>query len=400
VTGHRYNIISGDSHLDIRADRWTPHVAARWRDRAPRMATLANGADAMLLENRPPHSPGATTITGIPYEQHGLQEKKYAGPGTGSPQQRVREQDQDGVDAELLFTHAGYQSFWRGIRDDDAYRAVIRGYNEWLVQEYCAYDPARLIAMGVIPDTGVRDAIEEMTYCASVGLKGVNLARFPSGKSYATPEDDEFWSESLRIGMPVASHTNGGTTRFTNQGPIYQHKRTPSDTTHSRDPMPLLFRFCGENAMAPLQMAMTGLFDRFPELRIYWSESQAGWLPYALFQYDDNFERNRYWAEREWGMEPPQKKPSEYLLQNSLWGFLKDPLAVRLRHDIGVENLLWGSDFAHATGDWPHSRQVIDEMFAGVPDDERYLMLAGNAVNFYHLDAEAKRSVAPATVTA
>jgi hypothetical protein len=64
---------------------------------------------------------------------------------------------------------------------------------------------------------------------------------------------------------------------------------------------------------------------------------------------------------------------------------MKDPLGVRLRHDVGVKALLWGSDFAHATGDWPESRRVIDETFAGVPPDERYAMLAGNAIEFFKL---------------
>jgi len=65
---------------------------------------------------------------------------------------------------------------------------------------------------------------------------------------------------------------------------------------------------------------------------------------------------------------------------------MRDPLGVRLRHDTGVSQLMWGSDFAHAAGDWPHSRRVIEESFAGVPEEERYRMLAGNAVEFFRLD--------------
>ena len=83
--------------------------------------------------------------------------------------------------------------FWRGIADDEAYKAMIRAYNQWLAEEYCAYSPNRLIAMGVLPDTGVDDAVAEMEYCAGAGLKGVNLHRFPAGQSYVTPDDDRFW---------------------------------------------------------------------------------------------------------------------------------------------------------------------------------------------------------------
>jgi hypothetical protein len=68
---------------------------------------------------------------------------------------------------------------------------------------------------------------------------------------------------------------------------------------------------------------------------------------------------------------------------------MRDPWGVKCRHDIGVDILLWGSDFAHATGDWPNSQKVINDTFAGVTKEERHKMLAGNAIRFFHLDAAA-----------
>ena len=383
-----YKIISADSHLDLRPERWTARVPKRWRDRAPRTVILANGNEAIIVENRPPRSPGATNITGIPYEQHGLQKYWFEGPGTGSPEQRIWEQDQDEVDAEVLFTHATYPLLWRGISDDEAYRAVIRAYNEWLAEEYCGHNPNRLIAMGVVPDTGVNDAIAEMEYCAKAGLKGINLHRFPSGKSHPTPEDDRFWAAALDMKFPVSSHTNGGTTRFSGSGPTFQYPIAPKGKLE-RDPVTLLFRFAGEQPMAPLQMAMAGVFDRFPNLKIYWAESQIGWLPYSFDQIDDNYERNRYWGERDFGLKPSAKRPSEYLRENCLWGFMRDPWGVKCLHEIGVDTLLWGSDFAHATGNWPHSMDIVNGTFVGVTEEERYKMLAGNTIRFFHLDAAA-----------
>ena len=172
------------------------------------------------------------------------------------------------------------------------------------------------------------------------------------------------------------------------KGPIFQYPQTPKDKA-DRDPVSLMFRFAGEQPIAPLQMAMAGVFDRFSDLKIYWAESQAGWLPYSFDQIDDNHERNRYWGERDFGFKAPARRPSEYLKANCLWGFMRDPWGVKCRHDIGVDILLWGSDFAHATGDWPNSQKVINDTFVGVTDEERYTMLAGNAIRFFHLDAAA-----------
>jgi predicted TIM-barrel fold metal-dependent hydrolase len=266
---------------------------------------------------------------------------------------------------------------------------MIRAYNEWLAEEYCAYNPHRLLGMGVIPDTGVDDAIAETAYCAKAGLKGVNLHRFPSGKGYVTAEDDKFWRAALDLDICVTSHTNGGTTRLgPRNGGVFQYPKVLVKAGGGeRDPVSLLFRFAGEQPMAPLQMAMAGVFDRFPRLKIYWAESQCGWLPYSFDQIDDNYERNRYWGERDFDFKGPRIKPSEYLKSQCLWGFMRDAWGVKCRREIGVDILLWGSDFAHATGDWPNSQRLLDETFAGVAAAERKKMVLDNAVRYFHLDA-------------
>lgn len=383
----KIQMVSGDSHLDIPPERWTHRVPARWKERAPRLIKLANGDDAFIVENRRPHAPGLQ-VTGVSYDQHDLHGISYYGPGTGTPQQRLKEQDEDGVDGEILYTHPVYLNSWRGITDDEPYKAMVRAYNGWLAEEYCSYAPDRLIAMGMIPDTGVDDAIEELNYCARMGLKGICIYKFPNGKGYPQSDDDRFWAAALGLNMPVTAHTNGGTTRFSREGPVFQYSRGPGKggaPIPGRDPVSLMVRFASDNALAPLQVAFAGVFDRFPKLRIYWAETQIGWLPYCLSQIDDNYERNRHWAYRQWGLERLKRQPSEYLRECNLWGFMKDPFGMRLRHEIGVKTLLWGSDFAHATGDWPHSRSMIEKNFVGVPDDERYAMLAGNAIGFFGL---------------
>jgi predicted TIM-barrel fold metal-dependent hydrolase len=308
--------------------------------------------------------------------------------GSGSPEERLGEQDQDGVDAEILFTHSTYLSAWRGIREDAGYRALIHAFNEFLVEDYCSYAPDRLIGMGIIPPTSLDDAVAELEYCARAGLKGVAIYRFPSGKSYPSSDDDKFWSRAVEIGMPITSHSSTGTTRFTSEGPVFQYPLNPEGAV-GRDPLTIeFFRFCGDAAFAPMQLAFAGVFDRFPDLRIYWAETQAGWLPFALWQIDDHYRRYRQLVEEQWGLDPLERKPSDYLRQQNLWGFLYDGLAVRMRHDTGVDALMWGNDFAHIASDWPNSQRIIDEMFDGVPDAERDAMVAGNAVRFFHLDKE------------
>jgi hypothetical protein len=182
----KYRLFSADSHLEISPQRWTHRVPAKYRDRAPRLIKLANGGDGVIVENRPMYVLGLA-IAGKPYERHELTGLTYEGSeGAGTPEQRLKEQERDGIDGEVLFTSAGNLSFWRGIRNDDAYLAVIHAYNEFLAEEYCAANRERIMAMGVIPSASVEAAVIEMEYCAKAGLKGVALNTFPSGKLYPT----------------------------------------------------------------------------------------------------------------------------------------------------------------------------------------------------------------------
>src|SRR5487761_1502104 len=116
-----------------------------------------------------------------------------------------------------------------------------------------------------------------------------------------------------------------------------------------------------------------------------------GWLKYALWQIDDHYDRYKYLLKHVWQVDWLKERPSEYIRNNCLWGFLSDPVGVEDRAAIGAEKVIWGSDFAHAASDWPHSSKVIEENFAGVPEDERYLMMAGNAIRFFHLDSDIKQ---------
>lgn len=380
----RYDVVSGDSHLEFDPGKWTPRVPAKWRDRAPRRITLPTGGDGILMEGKGLYTLGLA-VTGKPYQEHRLDGIRYEGsPGTGSPEQRVREQDLDGVDAEVIFTSVSQPLTWRGLADDEGYRALVHAYNEFVAEEYCAASPDRLLALGVIPVGPVDHAIKEMEYCKNAGLKGISLSTFPNGKDFPTPEDDRFWQAALDLHMPVATHIGMGR----GDGPLFQYKRRPDTTGFGSDPIGVLTRFGTGATRDMIQLIFAGVFDRFPQLRIYKAETMIGWLPYQLEQIDDIWERSRYWAKDYYDLDSPPKQPSDYFHEHVLWGFLRDRFGVSVRHQVGIKNALWGSDFPHSAGDWPQSQRVLHELFDDVPEDERYALVAGNAVNFFHLDNE------------
>jgi uncharacterized protein len=374
-------LFSADSHLEISPDRWTKRVEKKYRDRAPRLVKLPSGGDGIVVENRPLYVVGLA-IAGKPYERHELTGVNYEGSeGAGTPEQRLKEQDQDGVEGEVLYTSASNLTFWRGIKNDDAYLAVLHAYNTFLAEEYCAVNRDRLVAMGAIPSQSVEAATRELEYCAKAGLKGVMLNGFPSGKSYPSPDDDRFYAAALDLNMPLTVHVS----MQLPDGPLFQYEKNPGEVAFGGDPIRVLTRFGGSSGLNAVQLLLSGVFDRLPKLKIYWAETQVGWLPYYYEQLDDVYKRSRHWMERYFGLKPLKAVPSVYFRNHFYWGFIYDRIGLRLRYEIGVDKILWGNDFPHSAGDWPNSRRIIEASFGGIPEDEKNQILAGNAVNFFHL---------------
>ena len=389
-----YRYISADSHNEVPPDKWTHWVPSQFRDRAPRRIKLKDGRDAIVSEGRPIVYGGTGLYGGGPAEIFDPTRLDYENtPGTGMPERRLKEQDRDGIDAEIIFAlHARNTS----IKDKDAYIAILSAYNDFMAQEFCAAAPDRLFFVGLLPNIGADEDIAEMERCAKMGIKSVVLCNFPSGQSFPSKEDDRFWAAAVDMGMPICIHTGlpgrvGGRTTT-----LFKYPQMPEG--EDRPPIDYLERIarhgihhCG--ALEATQLILSGVFDRFPSLQIYWAENNIGWIPYFYEQMDNAYEVNRYWAERLLGMPPLKQRPSEYLRQHALWGFWDDPVGIELRHKVGVDRILWSNDFPHVVTRWPNSMQLIDEQLREVPVDDKRKILAENAIKFFKIDGVAASPV-------
>jgi uncharacterized protein len=372
---HEYRVVSADTHLDISPEAWRHRVAAEYRDCAPRLVRLPH-TDAMLIEGRALNKMD-NTRSGVPYERWlapgtGMRYEEMA--GAGSPEQRVREQELDGVDAEILYPDNGGRGSWQKIADDDAYHAVIRGHNDWLAEEYCSVAPDRLIALGVLPQRDLEKTIAELEHCARLGLKGVDLNAYPNGSLFPKPADDTFWAAAIDLDMPVSVHTN-----FAGYDEV---------KSRQLDFGRFLAKAHGHSgAGTAAQLTMAGVFDRFPKLQLFFAENQIGWIPNWLEQMDMLYQQHRFYHERlQSGLAPLSRLPSEIVKAHCAWGFMDNPIGIELRHYIGVDRIMWSNDFPHPPSDWPNSRDTIERNFQGVPIDEKYMMVAGNCIRFFHLD--------------
>jgi len=381
-----YRYISGDSHWSTVPESWAPRVPEKFRDRLPKTIKLPNGGDGVQYEDGRVQFGGTSHFAGVSPEKFDpCIEILTEGAGYGSPQQRLQEQDTDGIDAEILF------NFTPRHKEADFVQAMVRAQNGWLAEEFCAVDRDRLLGVGLLANRGVDEDIAEMEQCKKDGLRAVHLTTYPSGSKWPTPEDDRFFAAALDIEMPVCVHTQMAIKRGERGEYMIDYPKHVEG--YERPPIDIIDRMsrygtthCGTLELT--QMIMTGLFDRFPNLRIYWAENEVGWVPIYQEQMDLIYEANRFWVERILGLKQLKQKPSEYVKQHALWGFFDDPIGMRLRNDVGVDNILWGSDFPHEVSRWPHSLEVMDEQMtaAGVTSEEKRKIMCENAINFFQLD--------------
>ena len=315
----QYRCISGDGHIDLNPDIWRDRVQAKYRERAPKRVKMPNGSDAVVIDGGKPNTIGITRSVRVAHADLAKQVPTFETcAGTGTPEQRLAEQDQDGIDCEILFSQITF--VLRQTKDDDLYRDCIRAYNEFLGEEYSAPAPDRLVCMGTLPTTGVDDAIKEMEHCAKLGMKGVKLDRYPSGKTYPTLEDDKFWAAALELRMALTNH-NTGTMGSGKGEPDYLYAKNPGHDVHQKDAFKFFTRFTNDAMTAPLQMAFAGVWDRFPKLEFYWAETMIGWLEYGLWQVDDHYRRYIGMIHDNWGLPKLERHAERIFERPQLLGF-------------------------------------------------------------------------------
>jgi predicted TIM-barrel fold metal-dependent hydrolase len=306
----------------------------------------------------------------------------------------MKEQDLDGIEAEILFPGLSGPNLWRGINDDNAYMAVVHAYNEWLAEEYCAVNRDRLLGIGLIPEVSVETSIKELEYCAKAGLAGICLNAFPSGKMMPTKADDEFWTAALDLNVPITIHTamkkGGALVNSVYPGMLMEYdKQVENGGQGTGNEIRQFMRYAYGGGGNAVQFVFSGIFDRFPKLRIYFAENNLGWIPMFLEGMDDVYRKYIEWVTKLEIMKRLPRKPSEYVLEHCYWGFQNNPVGVRMRHELNIDRLMWANDFPHAETDWPNSREVIKNVFKDVPEDEKHKMLAGNFMEFFHLGKHA-----------
>ena len=362
-----YQLISGDSHINEPPDLWTSRVRPKFKHRAPRMERLEKG-DAWIMEGSSgPINFGNNANGGLPAAQRSAWMRwDEIRKGGFVPAVRLEEQAQDGVEAEVLFpTPRVSHNVLANNGDAEFHLDCIRAYNDWLA-EYAGYAPDRLAGIAMIPTTGVTDAVAELTRAMSVpGMRGALIGRYPNGGMEPSPADDAFWARAAELGVPVHIHVSLAEVASDND-PERKKAGARGELRHL------------DASLRSYELICTGIFDRFPSLDFVFAEVDCGWIPYVKEQFDNRFHR------RAPGDRPPiAHPPSFYFDHNIATTYVTDRFALANRHSIGVDRMLWSSDYPHGGTDWPNSRKQIEADMVGIDRDEKHAILAGNAARLY-----------------
>src|SRR6266511_1822214 len=374
-------LISSDSHVSEPPDLWAERLDTKYRDRAPKVVLNPEGQEGayFVYEGYPPHNLAIGLGAGRTPEELAafLKSGTYADarPGGWDPAQRLPDMELDGVEAEVLYTTLGFRLFW--LKDAGLQQACFRVYNDWLAA-YCSYAPKRLKGLALISLYDPKEGAQELERCTKMGLKGAMIwCSPPADQPYSSPLYDPFWAAAQDLHMPLSLHA------ITGMGPESQATRAMG-----REILPIDRYIRGVTQADEVKRSLTvfifsGVLERFPGLKLVSAENNVGWLPFVIQRWDQAHEGGRSMYST-----PLKLKPSEYFHRQVYATFIDDPLGVQNRNQIGIDNVLWSSDYPHTASTWPHSQEIIARDFAGVSEDERRKIVRENVIRLYDLDLE------------
>lgn len=370
-----FPVISADSHICEPPTLWLERLDKQYRDRAPRTVIGHEGKEGEFfvaegLAARPVARLFGAGVKAEDMPDFGKKTFEAAPASTWDPAARLKEQDVDGVAAEVLYT--GFGLFLYGLDDPGLRAACFRVYNDFL-SEYCSHDPNRLIGLALIDLEDIPGAVAEITRSAARGLRGAMIwSSAPPDKPYYHRDYDPFWAAAHDLGIPLTMHAHSG-----------RHGAgiAPAQTAGRMVSYVVTMPFEIQRSLA--EMALYGVFERYPGLKVVSAENDCSWLPHLMYRLDHTYEEFRFLDPA--GVELAMR-PSDYLRRNVLATFQYEKAELDLtRQYFGAAGLMWGSDYPHADSTWPNSRDLLAATFVGVPESDVREMVGGAAARLYKI---------------
>ncbi len=289
-------------------------------------------------------------------------------PEGSNPKARLAAQVEDGIQAEIMYPNYGMALF--GLDDIETQREGFRLYNDWAA-DFCSTAPRNLFAVPCLSVYDINGAIKEMHRAHDMGLIGAMVWQVADPRLPFTSDHYELlWAAAAEADAPIICHILTGHSYARNlQKSVGDERIRDAVNRKQNDTNNTLFDFI-----------FSGAFDRHPKLRLLLAESEIGWVPYVLQQWDYYFERFRK-------QQPLRitRLPSEIFAEHVYCTFLEDFVGTRTLSWWGQKNCMWSNDYPHFNMTYPYSRQNVVKHLGDLPESVRLRLIRDNAIELFNL---------------
>jgi predicted TIM-barrel fold metal-dependent hydrolase len=367
-------IVSVDDHVIEHPRVWLDRLPARYASVAPRVEVADDGNNTWIYEGQVAGNFALNAVAGKDPKEFGLEPRNYYDmlPGCHDISERLKDMDVEGVWAQLCFPNMGgfAGSTFAKSKDMALAAECVRAYNDFIVDEWCAFAPDRQIPLIMTPYWDVEATVAEIERMAGKGAKSITFPELPDRiglPSWHSRHWDPVLAVAAEAGLPLSLHFGTGGV------PLASPEAMSSNFTVG-------ISLFGLNSMsAAAELLLSPVFHRFPKLTVALSEGGIGWIPYMLERIDYVWQRHRWYNDVNRDV-----RPSELFADHIFGCFISDNAGLKSRHLIGVENIMFESDYPHSDSQWPHTRKVLRDALADIPDDEARKMAEENARKLYN----------------
>ena len=358
-------VISADSHVQEPHDLYQ-RLPKQFRDLAPRMEER-DGAVYMVVEGKKPRRWDISEDRATEDDQN--REFRNDPSGGTDLDRRLADQDRDGVCAEVIYPN---ETLLLYTAPDPNYQiAVAQAYNDWAIELFADHG-ARLLPAAAVPVADIPAAVKEVERLAKLGYRSVGIPLVNRECSYNQLQYEPLWAALEDTDMVLSFHA------FTNTEDIY-----PEDMGEERSlggTLNYMALGMADGQVPVSELISGGVCERHPKLRFVIVECGSGWLAWLLYVLDEQAEKKHMWIHPKLEL-----KPSEYFARQGYVTFSDDPIALNNLEFTGAGCLLWGSDYPHDEGTFPHSQAVIERTFAGVSAADKQRIVYQNSAELYGL---------------
>ncbi|MEE2675164.1 MAG: amidohydrolase family protein [Myxococcota bacterium] len=378
-------VIDVDTHITEPGDLWTSRLPAKFKDQAPRIVRdPETSIETWRIGDTQGFLPvGFTAVAGwpepFPEAPRNMDEVPKAAYDASA---RIEYMDRVGIWAMALYPNVGgfgSQAFLN-LKDPELMLACVRAYNDFLI-DWISPDPRRFIPILATPFWDVEASVAEIERCAKIGHKGVLFTGEPQSHGMpilGSPHWDPLWSAAQACDLPVSFHIGAGTF---DDG--YTPERIETTGMGSTNGFAAISLFL-DNGKQLTDLLFSGVLPRFPELKFLSVESGIGFIPFILEACDYTFEYGRVRSEK-----PEFKlKPSEYFARQVYGCYIFEEYAPReLMDAIGVDNILFETDYPHPVCLYDNVREKIDAALGDATPEAQRKVLFENAAKLYKIEA-------------